>query len=145
MENYFSQEIKRIKQELTGLKTTAQKSATVVPTTVQTISVSIPLELNDVGSTASGGAYYVITPDGESIITCTLAKYCDDPTQKHNFPATIRYFDILQNKLDDDNYIIYIFGHGDANDRSTLSGGGSVTLTNTLTIRATAPFTVEAV
>lgn len=145
MEEYFSQEVKNLKRELTNLKTIAQKSAAVIQTAAQTVNVSMTLKLNDVGSTASGGAYYIVKPENEAIITCTLTKYCDDPSQRVNFPATIRYFDVLQNKLNDTDYIIYVFGHGDASDRATLSGGGSVILTNALTIMATAPFTVEAI
>ena len=145
MEEYFSQEIKRIKREITMLKTASQKSAGVIPTIAQTLSVSIPLKLESLDLSAEGEAYYIIYPSDNALITCTLDKYSDDPTKDNDFPRTQRSFDLLQNKLDDTNYVLYIYGHGDANDRSTLAGGGSVTLTTNLTIRSTAPFTVEAI
>lgn len=144
MEEYFTKEIKRIKQELTDLKTTSQKSAGVIPTTSQTVSVSIPLSLNAAGTSASGHVAYTVTPENGAIIVSTLDHYYDDITKVVDFPATTRSIVLMQNALNNDEYILYLYGRGDANDRSTLSGGGSVSLTAQLTVRSTANFIMEA-
>lgn len=144
MEEYFTREIKRIRRELTDLKTTDQKSAGVVPTTTQTISVSIPLTLSS-SDMASGTAHIKVVTGADALIMATLDSYYGDITQATNYPATTRGVQLLQDYLGEGIIVIRLVAEGNADDRSTLSGGGSVSITKQLTVRATEPFSLEQI
>lgn len=144
MDEYFTREIKRIRRELTDLKTADQKSAGVTPTTAQTISVSIPLSLTS-ADIASGTAHIKVTTGADALIMATLDSYYDDITQANNYPATTRSVQLLQDYLGEGIIVLRLVAEGNANDRSTLAGGGSVSITKQLTVRATEPFTLEQI
>lgn len=142
MENYFTQEIKSIKHELTQLKTAAETSAGSVPTISHSLSVSIPLSLEN-SDLATGTAHVRLSATQDELLMATLDSYYDDVTQATNFPATTRSVQMLLNYLDNDTIIVRLVAEGNASDRSTLSGGGSVTITKQLTVRSTDDFTME--
>lgn len=145
MQSYFESEIKRTEQELVDLKTAQQKFAGVVPTLSKYIDVSIPLSLNSSQTTASGSKIYKITTSDDAIIVPTLSKYYDDVTKYLWTPRATRAMTMQFGRLSDGVYIILVqaFGtEGSGSDVSTLINGGSVTLTNRLTVQATNDFTL---
>lgn len=142
MENYFSNEINYTRKELTRLKTTAQKSASNITTTSQSIQVNIPLSLRST-YTAMGEVDYKITTESNALVSFTLDKYYDDIT--YDLLPIIRPRErlILPLQLDANTMFLNIQARGNGDDVQTLTDGGSVTITNTLTVRSTAPFTIE--
>lgn len=144
MENYFSNEINHVKKELTRLKTTAQKSAGTITTASQSIQVNIPLSLRSPVD-AMGEVDYKIITESNALVSFTLDKYYDDihydllpiihPRERHILPL----------QMDANTIYLVVQAQGDGNDIQTLTDGGSVTITNTLTIRCTTPFTIEQV
>lgn len=144
MENYFSNEIKNIKSELTNLKTASQKSATTMQTVSQSVQVNIPLSLHDTYF-ADGEVTYKISADTEALFSFTLDKYYDDIYYDLLAVMHPRIRGILPIKNEDNSLFLLVQAVGDENDVQTLTNGGSVTITNTLTIRATAPFTITQV
>lgn len=144
MEEYFTNEIKWIKLELTQLKTSAQVSAVSVPTVVDSMSVSIPMGLSN-PSLASGSVRVKVNSGSDDIIMATLDSYCDDITKLTDFPATARSTSVTLEYLGSGEAIIDISAIGNESDRNALAGGGSVTITKQLTVRATGEFTMELV
>lgn len=144
MENYFSNEINHVKKELTRLKTTAQKSAGNIKTASQSIQVNMSLSLREPFG-AMGEAHYKIITESNALASFTLDKYYDDihydllpiihPRERHILPL----------QIDANTIYLVIQAQGDGNDIQTLTDGGSVTITSTLTVRCTAPFTIEQV
>ena len=144
MENYFDNEIKNMKRELTQLKTATQTSAVAVPTVSQSLSIPITLELAN-PYLAKGSAYVRVSASSDTILMATLDSYFDDITRATDFPATTRKTYIIMDYKGNGETLIYIDFTGNASDRSTLSGGGSVTVTKQLTVRATEEFTLERI
>lgn len=144
MENYFDNEIKNMKRELTQLKTAAQTSAGTVPTVSHSLSISMPLHLAN-PYLAKGNAYVRVSATSDTILMVTLDSYFDDITKTMDFPATTRRTYMIMDYKGNGETLIYIDFTGNASDRSTLSGGGSVTVTKQLTVRATEEFTMEII
>ena len=148
MDNYFDKEILQMERELLRLKTSQQKFAGSVPTVKKSIQISVPLALSGGGMTARGQIYCKIVPENTALFYPTLAKYYDDVLL---FPYTenrTRYFSIEVYHNGDDLFIeIRANGtnYGQNNDVDTLRNGGSVSLTNTLTVVATDNFELEVV
>lgn len=138
MENYFSQEIKRLKQELTNLKPSAQTSAESVATVSQTLDFNIPLALDN-PYLATGTVYIKITSNTNSVFMVTLDSYYDDISNYRQ----CRNAYIEQFYVGDNTWLIYLNVEGDQNDINTLSGGGSVSVPRKLTIRAMGEFETE--
>lgn len=144
MEEPFSKEIKEIKEELTQLKTAKQTSAGAITTVAHSINVPISLSLSN-PDLASGYAVVRVSTTSDEMIMATLDSYYGDITQFTNFPATTRSVLILTEYRQSGVVIIELIATGNASDRSTLSGGGSVTITKQLTVRSTGEFTMEIV
>lgn len=148
MQDYFENEIKRTEQELVDLKTAQQKFAGVVPILSKSINVSIPLKLNSSKTAATGTQLYRITTAQDSILVATLAKYYDNVYVEMQVPQATRQMTARLGKISNNVYILDVgaFGTAGANsDVTTLINGGSVTLTNTLTVQSTNDFTLEAI
>lgn len=146
MDNYFSRELERIGKEIRQLKTAKQKSAVEVPSTTKSVAISIPLELNQSQTTASGKAIYRITSANQTYLVATLEKYYDDVMLNTEFPRKTRSMIIQFGKSSNNNYIVLITARGTGgpdSDVTTLKNGGSVTLTNTLTVRGMDDFSIE--
>lgn len=144
MQDYFEQEIKQLEKETLFLKTSAQRSAAAVPIISKTITVDLPLELKgDIIYTCSGRVDYVITPNGGSPIMATLNKYFDDITKATTSPPQTRQANVILGGRTDETIALTVTAQGDRNDVATLQGGGSVTLSYQLTIRAMNDFIIE--
>lgn len=149
MQNYFDREIAQLEKELLRLKTAQQKFAGQVPTISKSIDVSVPLHLSISGFAAIGEKVYKINVNGDSAFyTSTLAHYYDDVTKHGTVPLETRYMTVI-NTFRDNNYYVTVSGNGTTygpnNDLETLRNGGSVILTNKLTIICTDDFTIEEV
>lgn len=148
MDNYFDSELNKIEREIKQLKTAQQKFAGQVPTIAKSVSISIPLSLNASQTAASGSAMYRITTTSDTYLMATLAKYYDDITLNTSYPVKTRSMILRLGKYNSNQYLILIYARGTGgsdSDVSTLKNGGSVTLTNTLTVRGTDEFSLEAI
>lgn len=144
MDDYFDREIKQLNQEILYLKTSVQRSAGAVPIISKTITVEVPLVLKgDIVYTCSGVVDYVITPAGDSPIMATLDRYFDDITKATTYPPQTRQSNVILGGRTDETIALTVTAQGDRNDVATLQGGGSVTLSYQLTIRAMNDFIIE--
>lgn len=146
MDNYFSEEIKKIKREITALKTAMQKSAGQIEFDVKSVNFSIPLSLNASQTQASGSVSFKIVSDKPVLFFATLDKYYDDITKAGPGPILSRYFTTYQ-WVDLDGIVIQITGNGTQgpnSDVTTLINGGSVTLSGKLTVKCTDQFTLRS-
>ena len=148
MENYFDSEIKRTEQELTNLKTSVQKFAGEVPLVQKSIDISIPLSIDSsLVPEASGKQVFKLTTPKASIFVPTLEHYYDDATKSEDFPRTTRYMYFIIGRIAENQYLIEVFAYGtqwtEDSDAEVIKRGGSVTLTNTLTVKSTDEFTLE--
>lgn len=148
MDNYFDREILQMERELLRLKTSQQKFAGSVPTVKKSIQISVPLALAGGGFTARGEIQCKITLDHISLVYPTLAKYYDDVLLSPYVGDRTRYFSMEMYHNGDDR-ILQIVAHGtnygQNNDVATLKNGGSVSLTNTITVVATDDFEMEII
>lgn len=144
MQNYFDRELSQMEKELLRLKTSQQKFAGSVPTAQKSVQISVQLALSGGGNTATGYVYCKISSENKLLAFPTLAKYYDDITQYTITPRTTRAF-IMEPYYIDNELFIYIRAYGTSNDVQTLKNGGTVTLTNTLTVVATDDFELEVV
>ena len=148
MQDYFESEILRTEQELTDLKTSQQKFAGEVPLVIKSINVSIGLSLDSSQTTARGEQKFKITMSKPSMFVPTLAHYYDDVSKSEDSPRTTRYMYFMAGKIGDNQYLVRVIAYGTewsaGSDVETIKGGGSVTLTNTLTVQSTDDFTLEA-
>ena len=148
MDNYFDREILQMERELLRLKTSQQKFAGSVPTVKKSIQISVPLALAGGGMTARGQIYCKIVPDSTALFYPTLAKYYDDVTLFPYVEDRTRSFSMEMFQNGDDLYLeIRAIGtnYGQNNDVATLKNGGSVSLTNTITVVATDDFEMEII
>ena len=147
MQNYFDTELKNIKKELIGLKTSQQKFAGAVPLVTKSIQIDMPLSLNQAQTTAKGELYYQISFDKPTLFTVSFAKYYDDVTKSEDYPRTTRVMYFYVSKLSTKSYLVNALAYGtqwgEGNDVRTLINGGSVVLSNTLTVTATDDFRLE--
>lgn len=146
MHNYFDREIAQLEKELLRLKTSQQKFAGQVPTISKSIDVNIPLRISTSGFRAIGQKNFRIVVNNNAFFTSTLAHYYDDITKHTTLPLETRYMTIL-NTFMNNGYYVRVMAHGTESgsnsDLATLRNGGSVTLTNKLTIICTDDFTIE--
>ena len=140
MQNYFETELSRLEKEILWLKTSAVKSGAVITSQVKTVNFDISLTLVS-PTNANGNMRYKLTLDDDAIFNSTLDKYYDNIVQAE---GDTRRRTIESFWVSDNIYIITVYAWGDSNDRATLSGGGSVTISGTLTITCTDDFTLEA-
>lgn len=148
MDNYFEREIMTLERELRQLKTAQQKSAGQVPTIFKSISFNVPLSLDSSQTTAHGSAAFRVTTADNCLIIPTLAKYYDNIALAEYIPLKTRYMTIVVGKLAQNTYLIELSARGTEganSDVSTLIGGGSVVLDNTLTVQSTDEFTLEQI
>lgn len=148
MDNYFEQEIMALEREIRQLKTAQQKSAGQVPTIFKSISFNVPLSLDSSRTMARGSAFFKVTTANNCLIIPTLAKYYDNVALAEYIPLKTRYMTITIGKLAQNSYLIGLSARGTEganSDVSTLIGGGSVVLNNTLTVQSTDEFTLEQI
>lgn len=148
MDNYFEREIMTLEREIRQLKTAQQKSAGQVPTIFKSISFNVPLSLNSSQTTAHGSAAFRVTTTDNCLIIPTLAKYYDNIALAEYIPLKTRYMTITIGKIAQYTYLIELSARGTEganSDVSTLIGGGSVVLDNTLTVQSTDEFTLERI
>ena len=147
MENYFDSQLLSMKRELLALKQAKQKFAGSIPMVKQSVDVSIPLSLNSSQTSATGEKLFKITTTHDAILVPTLTTYYDDVTKHGQTPNTTRYMLPMLGRLSSNVFLVRIdaFGtQGNDSDVTTLINGGSVTLTNKLTVIGTDEFTLEA-
>jgi hypothetical protein len=149
MENYFCNEIKNIKRELTQLKTSQQRFAGEVPLVSKNARVSLELSLNQSQTVAIGEKFWKLTMEKESLFVVSLQKYYDDVTKSEEYPRTTRVITFEVGKSGEREYLIHVIGYGtqwgDNNDVDTIRGGGRVTLENVLTVKSTDDFNLEEI
>lgn len=148
MDNYFEREIMTLEREIRQLKTAQQKSAGQVPTIYKSISFNVPLSLNSSKTIARGSAAFKVTTADNCLIIPTLAKYYDNVALAEYLPLKTRYMVLTIGKLAQNTYLIELSARGTEgvnSDVSTLIGGGSVVLDNTLTVQSTDEFTLERI
>lgn len=148
MDNYFEREIMTLEREIRQLKTAQQKSAGQVPTIYKSISFNVPLSLNSSQTIARGSAAFKVTTADNCLIIPTLAKYYDNVALAEYLPLKTRYMVLAIGKLAPNTYLIELSARGTEganSDVSTLIGGGSVVLDNTLTVQSTDEFTLERI
>ncbi len=152
MNNYFDQEFSYIERELTRLKTSAQRSASLVETKSHSYTVTLPLELDSSSSpeAAVQTAYLeIITDKPNALIMPTLNQYYTDITTAWEILPTVsaRYFEMREVVLPNGNVGLKInaFGTnvGANNDAQKLAGGESIRMVCNLVVRATCDFTVR--
>lgn len=141
MQNYFENEITRMEKEILWLKTSAVKSGTVITSQVKTVDFNIPLDLVT-PTNATGTVRYKITLDDNAIFNSSLNVYFDDIVNAH---SDTRRRAIETCYLSENVYLIKVSAWGDSDDRDTLSGGGTVTISGKLTVTCTDDFTLEAI
>lgn len=149
MQNYFDNELKTIERELIRLKTSQQKFAGEVPLVTKSINVDLPLSLNTTRTTARGEKKLKIIVDKPSLFVATLAHYYDDVTKSADDPRTTRMMYHFVSKISNNQYLVDVVAYGtqrgNNNDVQTLINGGSVVLSNTLTVTATDDFRLEEI
>lgn len=143
MENYFDSEIKNIEREIVNLTTSMQKSAIVAPTVVQTVQVTRSLQSGG-SDKAFYNARFRVTTNTRALVMATLDSYFDDITLNDRVwvPDT-RSAWLYVSKISRTVYYVNISFRGKDGDNTTISGGGSVQMTRTLTVRCTDEFTLE--
>lgn len=142
MNNYFDNEIKQLEKEILNLKTSAQKSAGVVPTTAKTINVTVNLALRST-FVCSGTANYLIRTNSNALVIVTLDKYYDDVYRAADYPYTTRESYWVLGSYRDGSMSLLLTCFGTANDAQTIEQGGSVSMTVNITVRCTSDFTIE--
>lgn len=147
MQNYFDREIKQLEKELLRLKTSQQKFAGAIPTIEKSVQLNIPLRLTSMNY-ASGDAYVKLKSDKTTLFYPSLSKYYDDISLTPSTWYLTRQCSILSYYINGEIYLhIYAVGtnHGQNNDVEVLENGGSVTVTNKLTVIGIDNFTLEVV
>lgn len=146
MDNYLDREIKQLNKEILALKTSAQKSAGIVPTVMQTFGVTIQLRIQSTAPlSCSGMAEYVITTENDALLMVTLDKYYDDITKVSDDPRTTRNADLYLSKYNDGKMSLIVSSYGTYDDAVTIQDGGSVSISRQVTIRCTSDFTIERI
>ena len=143
MQEYFETEIKRAEKEMVSLKTSMLKSSGSIMTISKSINFSIDLQSTG-GSRPSGITKFVINTGSDALFQTSLDSYYDDVTQELNGRYLTRQkYIAVANRFGDIR--IDVIGIGTRDDETTIRGGGTVTLTGTLTVQCTNEFTLEPV
>lgn len=146
MDNYFSSEIKNIKNELTRIKTSMRKSAGVIQTVVKTIDVGVQLSLASSGTQARGYKYYSIVTDQDAVVSVSLEWYSENILVDYQIPRIVRSSFVSEREQNGTMRItIGAYGteFGTNNDVSRLERGETVIINNKLTVRATTNFVIR--
>lgn len=142
MQDYFEAEVKRAEKELVALKTSMLKSSGSIMTISKSINFSIDLQSTG-GSRPSGITKFVINTNSNALFQATLDSYYDDVMQELSGRYLTRQkYIAIANRFGDIR--IDVRGVGTRDDETTIRGGGTVTLTGTLTVQCTNDFTLEA-
>lgn len=143
MQDYFDNEIKYLDKELTRLKTSMTKSSGSILTVVKSVNFSIQLESTGF-LRPSGTTKFILHTDENALFHVTLDSYYDDVMKElDGIYSTRQKYVLIANRFG--NIIIDIRGLGTRDDETTIQGGGSVTLTGTMTVQCTNEFTLEQV
>jgi len=143
MQDYFDNEIKYLDKELTRLKTSMTKSSGSIMTISKSINFSIPLESSGF-LRPSGTTRFILNTDANALFHVTLDSYYDDVMKELDGRYLTRQkYPIIANRFG--NIRIDVRGLGTIDDEATIRGGGSVTLTGTMTVQCTNEFTLEQV
>lgn len=141
MQDYFDNEIKYLDKELTRLKTSMTKSSGSILTIVKSINFSIPLQSTGF-LRPSGTTKFILHTDENALFHVTLDSYYDDVMKELDGRYLTRQkYPIIANRFG--NIRIDVRGLGTIDDEATIQGGGSVTLTGTMTVQCTNEFTLE--
>lgn len=144
MENYFTQELKQLKREITNIKTSAQKSAGSIKTSVQSVSMSVDLQIVDSGLPVAKKEY-IIESNTTDLAMVTLDNYYADIYRNDHSSNPSRSTKLFVYRVDDTRLRADVIFKGDENDWNTISGGGTVSMSATMTIRCTNNFTISEV
>ena len=154
MNNYFDTELLYLDKELTYLKTSMPRSASLVVTTSQTLHLDARLEIGtkpyqgDPDVAVRVYNYEIVTEENALIIP-TLDWYYDDISQAWREPPTIyaRYIDMVEVILPNGNpgLRLTVFGTnvGTNNDAERVAAGQNVTISFNLTVRCSHEFTIR--
>lgn len=143
MQDYFDNEIKYLDKELTRLKTSMTKSSGSILTVVKSVNFSIPLQSTGF-LRPSGTTKFILHTDENALFHVTLDSYYDDVMKELDGRYLTRQkYPIIANRFG--NIRIDVRGLGTIDDEATIQGGGSVTLTGTMTVQCTNEFTLEQV
>lgn len=143
MQDYFDNEIKYLDKELTRLKTSMTKSSGSILTIVKSVNFSIPLQSTGF-LRPSGTTKFILHTDENALFHVTLDSYYDDVMKELDGRYLTRQkYPIIANRFGDIR--IDVRGLGTIDDEATIQGGGSVTLTGTMTVQCTNEFTLEQV
>lgn len=143
MQDYFDNEIKYLDKELTRLKTSMTKSSGSILTVVKSVNFSISLESTGF-LRPSGTTKFILHTDENALFHVTLDSYYDDVMKELDGRYLTRQkYPIIANRFG--NIRIDVRGLGTIDDEATIQGGGSVTLTGTMTVQCTNEFTLEQV
>lgn len=144
MENYFDNEIKQIKREITNLKTSAQKSAGSLET--KSASVSMEVELKIVGSGRPvANKMFDIESNTRDLAMITLDKYYDDIYANDHYSDPSRSAKVFYSRTDPFTIRAIVAFVGSEDDWTTIQGGGTVKMSATMTVRCTNDFEISEV
>lgn len=140
MNDYFESEIKKIQKEILDLKTSAQKSAIVVPSVSKTVNIKLKLEIIDSGNPRASTSFLIET-NSRALVFATLNQYFDDIyLNDHLWSPNTRKAKILISKISKLEYFVGVDFEGNEDDWVTIRGGGTVEMSRTLTVRCTDDF-----
>lgn len=127
----FENNLKREIEEVRMLKTGVQKSASSVELVSYNINVSTTLN-----QSGYGWEYVRVRPvqQQDMLINATLNKINGDDNGRQF--ETCLFFDGY-------DYVVYVGFTGNSDDDATIAGGGTVTVSATLTVISTDEFTME--
>lgn len=145
MNDYFEQEVKMLEKELVRLKTSAQKSAGVVPTIAKSLNLNIPLALSGSPGDCSGTIACLIETDNDALIMPTLDWYYGNVIDNDHFPYTTRGASVVYGEYPDGRKIIKVTARGTYQDALDIAGGASISVQVTLTVRCSDTFTLEVI
>ena len=152
MEQYFEQQLKEVKRELTRLKTAVQKSSTVMTLAQKTITLNIPLSWRSAYGYTYGRAdaekYYKFTSSTSALFFPTLSWYAGNISQAWSvLPHTTRTITMTRTILPDGSNGIRLQFIGTDNDENSdaakAKDGQTVTVSVDLTVTCTNDFTIE--
>ena len=148
MDNQFEEEIKRLEDEITSIKTAGQKSATVAQVVSQTVDASTQLHYEDISyptGSARGEAFFEISTSRDAIIIPTLSWYDEDVTEP--IYGRDREIDVTQGITSNGDYGIFLYfvgsEVGDDSDAARTKRGETVIVNVTLTVAATQEFVIR--
>lgn len=141
MEQYFENEIKKLENELTALKTSMTKTSGSIATISKSVNFTINLASTG-GSRPSGRANFIIHVSNNALFQATLDKYYDDVMVELQGRYLTRFkYIVVAERFG--NTRVDVRALGTKNDETTIAGGGTVSVSGVLTIKCTNDFTLE--